>query len=63
MKKILITSLLLTINFIVKAQSFEETQQWIANNASAKNYTKVNASSLNSGTCDKAVSKIVLDFF
>lgn len=42
MKKTLIISFLLMINFNVKAQSFEETQQWIINNAKAKNYTTVN---------------------
>lgn len=42
MKKTLIISLLLLINSIVNAQTFEETQQWIANNATAKNYTTVN---------------------
>jgi hypothetical protein len=30
------------VGFSVYAQSFEETQQWIINNASAKNYTTVN---------------------
>jgi hypothetical protein len=42
MKKTIIISFLSMITFIVNAQSFEETQQWIASNASAKNYTKVN---------------------
>lgn len=35
MKKPIIISLLLMINFIANAQSFEETQQWILNNATA----------------------------